>query len=37
MTIEELREALARIPTTGIINKARRKEIQRRIFELMRE
>ena len=35
MTIEELREALARIPNTGAINKARRVVIQRKIFELM--
>lgn len=35
MTIEELREALARIPNTGMINKARRLVIQRMIFELM--
>lgn len=36
MTIEELKEALNRIPKTGAINKARRAMIQRLIFELMR-
>lgn len=37
MTIEELKEALDRIPKTGAINKARRLQIQKRIFELMHE
>lgn len=35
MTIEELKEALERIPKTGVINKARRLQIQQQIFELM--
>jgi hypothetical protein len=35
MTIEELREALNRIPTTGAINKARRRAIIILINELM--
>ena len=37
MTIEELKAALERIPKTGAINKARRLQIQRRIFELLKE
>lgn len=35
MTIEELKEALDRIPNKGAINKARRLQIQRQIFELL--
>ena len=34
--IEELKQVLDSIPNTGAINKARRKQIQHRIFELMR-
>ena len=37
MTIDELKAALERIPKTGAINKARRVQIQRRIFELLKE
>ena len=37
MTIDELKAALDRIPKTGAINKARRLQIQKRIFELMKE
>mgnify|MGYP003321612198 CR=1 FL=1 len=37
MTIDELKAALERIPKTGAINKARRLQIQRRIFELLKE
>ena len=37
MTIEELREALNRIPNKGAINKARRLQIQKQIFLLMNE
>ena len=36
MTIEELKAALDNIPKTGAINKARRLEIQKAIFELMK-
>ena len=36
-TIEELKAALDRIPNKGAINKARRLQIQKRIFELIRE
>lgn len=35
MTIEELKAALDRIPKTGAINRARRLQIQKQIFELM--
>ena len=35
MTIEELKAALDRIPKKGAINKARRLQIQKQIFELM--
>ena len=35
MTIDELKAALDRIPKNGAINKARRVEIQKKIFELM--
>jgi hypothetical protein len=35
MTIDELREALDKIPKTGAINKMRRLQIQKQIFELM--
>lgn len=37
MTIEELKAALDRIPKSGAINKARRLQIQKQIFELMRK
>lgn len=37
MTIEELKIALDKIPKTGAINKARRLQIQRMIFELMKD
>ena len=37
MTLEELRLALDRIPNKGAINKARRLQIQKQIFELMSE
>jgi hypothetical protein len=36
MTIEELKAALDNIPKDGILNKARRLEIQRAIFEIMK-
>jgi hypothetical protein len=35
VTIEELKAALDSIPKTGAINKARRLQIQKQIFELM--
>lgn len=35
MTIEELRLALAQIPMTGAINKARRRAIESQILALM--
>lgn len=35
MTIEELKAALDNIPKNGAINKARRLQIQKQIFELM--
>ena len=35
LTIEELKAALDRIPKAGAINKARRLQIQKQIFELM--
>ena len=35
MTIEDLKQALDNIPKTGAINKARRKEIHKQIFELL--
>ena len=35
MNLEELKAALDRIPNKGAINKARRLQIQRMIFELM--
>jgi hypothetical protein len=35
MSIEELKAALDNIPKTGAINKARRLQIQKQIFELM--
>lgn len=35
MTIEELKEALERIPPTNAINRARRVMIQKQIYELM--
>lgn len=37
MTIEELKAALDSIPKEGAINKARRLQIQKMIFELMRK
>lgn len=37
MTIDELREALDRIPKTGAISKARRQMIQRQIAQMMQE
>lgn len=37
MTIEELREALAKIPARGAINKARRRAIIEMINRLMAE
>lgn len=37
MTIEELKAALDRIPNKGAINKARRLQIQKMIFELMQK
>ena len=37
MTIDELKAALDRIPKTGAINKARRLQIQKQIFELLKE
>ena len=35
MTIEDLKAALDNIPNKGAINKARRLQIQKQIFELM--
>lgn len=37
MTIEELKAALDRIPKNGAINRARRLQIQKQIFELMQQ
>ena len=37
MTIEELKAELDLIPANGAINKARRKELYKKIFELMKE
>lgn len=37
MTIDELKAALDSIPKTGAINKARRLQIQKMIFELLKE
>lgn len=37
MTIEELKSELDKIPKTGAINKARRVQIQRMIFEKLKE
>lgn len=37
MTLDELKEALDRIPKTGAINKLRRLQIQKKIFELLKE
>ena len=37
MTIDELKEALDRIPKKGAINKARRLQIQKMIFELLKQ
>ena len=36
MTLDELKAALDRIPKTGAINKARRLQIQKQIFELLK-
>ena len=36
MTLEELKAALDAIPKTGLLNKARRLQIQKQIFELVR-
>lgn len=36
MTLEELKEALDNIPKTGQMNKARRLQIMRLIYELVR-
>lgn len=35
MTLEELKQALDRIPNKGAINKARRLQIQKQIFRLL--
>lgn len=37
MTLDELKAALDSIPKTGAINKARRLQIQKMIFELLKE
>lgn len=37
MTIDELKAALDSIPKKGAINKARRLQIQKQIFELLKE
>lgn len=37
MTLEELKAALDAIPKTGAINKARRLQIQKMIFELLKQ
>lgn len=37
MTIEELQQALERIPTTGAINKARRRAIMIQINRLLEQ
>lgn len=37
MTIEELKQELDLIPRTGAINKARRAEIVKQIFTLLKE
>lgn len=37
MTLDELKEVLDRIPKTGAINKMRRLQIQKMIFELLKE
>lgn len=37
MTIEELKAELDKIPKAGAINKARRVQIQRMIFEKLKE
>ena len=37
MTLDELKAALDRIPKTGAIYKARRLQIQKQIFELLKE
>ena len=37
MTLEQLKLALDKIPNKGAINKARRLQIQKMIFELMRK
>ena len=35
MTLEELKQALDRIPNKGAINKAQRLQIQKQIFRLL--
>lgn len=37
MSIEELKQALDRIPNNTPVDKARRLQIQKRIFELIRK
>lgn len=37
MTIDDLKAALDNIPKKGAINKARRLQIQKMIFELLKE
>lgn len=37
MTVEELLNALSKIPKTGAINKARRLAIQKQIYELLNQ
>ena len=37
MTLEELKQALDNIPLKGAINKARRLQIQKLIFELLKQ
>ena len=37
MTLDELKAALDSIPKKGAINKARRLQIQKQIFELLKE
>ena len=34
MTLEELKEALSRIPKTGVLNQARRRAIMAQIYAL---
>lgn len=37
MTVEDIKAALDQIPNTGAINKARRKQLIRRLLELMKK